>query len=127
MKFPSTFASSKIENTRSRTNPLESLENTPNASRRESLQGDGCGSSYQPLPSIQELVRGVYTKLKGFLAEEVERLSHLDNELKTPGKGGGGWGGMSICPPLKRLDRRQSFLAHESCDTLFPPKRPFIQ
>lgn len=85
-------------------------------------------SSYQSLPSIQELVRGVYTKLRGFLAEEVERLSHVNNnELKTPGKGGSGLGGMSICPPLKRLDRRQLFTEYERCDALFPSKRPFIQ
>lgn len=114
---------SKIEDTNSRTNPLESLESTPVSSRRQSLEGGSDSSS--ALPSRKELVRGVYEKMRVFLAEEIERLSRASqNEMKTPAKVDSGLGSVPICPPLKRLNRKVSTVVGESCDTLFLAKRP---
>ena len=70
----------------SRTNVLDSLENSPATSRRGSFDKSTV-SKPESLPSRKEIINSIYERMRDYLQEEiVKRSSAPPHILKTPGK-----------------------------------------
>ena len=70
----------------SRTNVLDSLENSPATSRRGSFDKSAV-SKPESLPSRKEIINSIYERMRDYLQEEIVKRSNASPHiLKTPGK-----------------------------------------